>query len=76
MPILTIDARDYEYDMKGRAILEAFDSLNSGERMVFINDNDASDLIQKVEEDRKGSLDWEPIKESPGQWEATILRIT
>jgi uncharacterized protein (DUF2249 family) len=76
MPILTIDARDYEYDMKSKVILEAFDSLDSGERMVFINDNDASDLIQKVEGERSGSLDWEPIKESPGQWEATILKIT
>ena len=76
MPILTIDGRNYDNNSKSKAILEAFDSLNTGERMVFINNNDASDLIQKFEEERKGSLDWEPIKESPGQWEATILKIT
>ena len=76
MPILTIDTREVYQNEKSSAILNALDSLNTGERMVLINDYDASDLLNKIEEDREGTFEWEPIKNTPNQWEATLLRIT
>jgi len=74
MPILTLDARQYDQNEKSKAILSAFDSLDLGERMVLINDNDPTQLINQIEEERKGKLEWEPILEGPQQWEATLSK--
>lgn len=74
MPILTLDARQYDQNEKSRVILNAFDSLDLGERMVLINDNDPTQLINQIEEERKGKLEWEPILEGPHQWEATLSK--
>ena len=74
MPILTLDARKYNEEDKNRMITQAFDSLDLGERMVLINDYDPSPLLDQMEKDREGKLEWEPILEGPEQWEATVSK--
>lgn len=74
MPILTLDARKYEEDEKNRIIAEAFDSLDLGERMVLINDYDPSSILNKMEKEREGKLEWESILNGPKQWEATLSK--
>lgn len=75
LPILTLDTREVYQNEKSSTILNALDSLSTGERMVLINDNDASDLLNKIEKDRERTFEWEHIKNTPNQWEATLLRI-
>ena len=74
MTMLTLDARKYNEEEKGKAITEAFDSLSLGERMIIINDNDPSPILNQVGKERDGKLEWEPIVEGPDQWEATVSK--
>lgn len=73
MSILTVDTRGYKEEDRNRVINSMFDSLDSGERMILINDSDPSPILESIEEE--GNLvEWEIYKENPGYFEATISK--
>lgn len=74
MPILTLDIRKYDNDDKNKVVLEAFDSLELGERMILINDYDPSPMFQKLEEERGAKVEWEHTMEGPSQWESAVSK--
>ena len=74
MPILTLDMRNLNTDDKHKAVLEAFDSLELGERMILINDHDPSTMFEKLEEERGAKVEWEHTLEGPEQWESAVSK--
>lgn len=74
MPILTIDIRGFDTVEKDKAVLTAFDSLELGERMILINDNDPSSMFEKLEEERGAKVQWVHTLEGPEHWESAVSK--
>ena len=74
MPILTIDARGYKPEDRDRVITTMFDSLDSGERMIIINDSDPSPILERIEDDNDNIVEWEIYKNDPGHFEAAVSK--
>lgn len=74
MPILTVDLREFSDEEKDKAILNAFDSLDLGERMILINDTDPSSMFDKLEKERGAKVEWEHTLEGPEQWESAVSK--
>ena len=74
MSIPTLDARIHQEENKDKVILEAFDSLDLGEQMLFINNNDSTSLFNQLEDQRFGKFEWEYIEECPELWRVLLAK--
>lgn len=74
MPIFTLDTRGYKNEDRNRVIRTSVNSLETGERMILINDSDPSQILQEIENTNEGLVEWELYKETPGQFEAAVSK--
>lgn len=74
MPIFTLDTRGYNDKDRNRVITTSVNALETGERMILINDTDPTQILQKIESANEGLVEWELYREIPGQFEAAVSR--
>jgi uncharacterized protein (DUF2249 family) len=74
MSIPTLDARVHQEENKDKIIIEAFDSLELGEQLLFINNNDSNTLFNQLEDQRFGKFEWEYIEEGPERWKVLLAK--
>ena len=55
-------------------IFSAFDSLQSGEAFVLVNDHDPKPLYYQFLHEREGLFAWEYLEEGPEQWKVKISK--
>lgn len=69
-----IDTRGFETNTINNTVINAFDSLPVGEKMVIINDTDPSHVFKHLEEKRMGKFEWEYIEEGPDVWKVSLAK--
>lgn len=74
MSILELDTRGYETNQINNTVINAFDSLPVGEKMVLINDTDPTHVFNQLEEKRMGKFEWEYIEEGPDVWKVSLAK--
>lgn len=71
----TIVAPDYPPQVKHQVIFETFDKLQSGERLLLLNDHDPRPLRYQFEAERPNQFTWEYLEEGPDQWQVVIGKL-
>lgn len=74
MDILNLASANYDNDRKNQALMQAFDSLEMGDKFIVKSDNDLNSQYKKLEEQRMNVVEWENIKEGPKEWEAVVSK--
>lgn len=72
--MLELDTRGLETNLVNNTVIDAFDSLPVGEKMVLINDEDPSHVFDQLEEKRYGKFEWDYIKEGPEEWKVSLAK--
>ena len=67
-------SRGYETNQINNTVINAFDSLPVGEKMVLINDTDPTHVFNQLEEKRMGKFEWEYIEEGPDVWKVSLAK--
>jgi uncharacterized protein (DUF2249 family) len=71
----TIDVRPLPPREKHPRIFATFDSLQSGEFMVLINDHDPTPLKYQFNFERPEQYIWTPVEEGPVEWRIEIGKV-
>lgn len=74
MDILNLASPNYDNEQKNQALIQAFDSLDMGDKFIVKNDNDLNSLYSHLEEQRMNVVEWENLKEGPKEWEAVVSK--
>lgn len=74
MAIKRVDLSQYQDDKKHEAIIDAFDSLDVGERMILINDYDPSPMLDHLVSEMDANMEFEHIKQGPDEWQSLISK--
>ncbi|WIV13396.1 DUF2249 domain-containing protein [Proteiniborus sp. MB09-C3] len=72
MPVKTVDLSNSEHNDKHKAIFDAFDTLDLGEKMLLIDSTDPTHLFNKLDEERETKLDWRYVEEGPDLWKVSV----
>ncbi len=73
-PTIELDARAIPPRDKHPAIFRTFDSLESGQAMILVNDHDPRPLRYQLAAERPNSFDWTYEAEGPTVWRVRISR--
>lgn len=73
--IVELDVRVIPPRDKHPKIFQTFDSLNSGEVLLIINDHDPRPLKYQFEFERPGKFGWKYLEEGPEVWRVEISRL-
>ena len=71
----TVDAREYAPRDKHRVIISTFESLNSGESMLLVNDHEPRPLFYQFQIEYTDQFKWEYLEEGPEVWHVRIIKI-
>lgn len=74
MSIMQLDTRQYKFEEQNKVIINAFDSLPVGDKMMLINDHDPTHVFNQLEEKRFGKFEWEYIEEGPDIWKVSLAK--
>lgn len=74
MDILNLASTNYDSEQKNQALVQAFDSLDMGDKFIVKNDKDLNSLYRHLEEQRMNVVEWENPKEGPKEWEAVVSK--
>ncbi len=74
MSIMQLDTRQYKPEEQNKVIINAFDSLPVGDKMMLINDHDPTHVFNQLEEKRLGKFEWEYIEEGPDIWKVSLAK--
>lgn len=74
MDILNLASTNYDSEQKNQALVQAFDSLDMGDKFIVKNDKDLNSLYRNLEEQRMNVVEWENLKEGPKEWEAVVSK--
>lgn len=69
-----VDARMYQPRDKHRVIIEAFESLTTGEVMELINDHEPRPLFYQFQAEYTDQFSWEYSENGPEIWRVAITR--
>lgn len=72
--MLELNTSGYEPHHVNSSVIDAFDSLPVGEKMILINDADPSHVFDQLEERRYGKFEWEYIEEGPDEWKVSLAK--
>ncbi|WP_066294513.1 DUF2249 domain-containing protein [Bacillus sp. FJAT-29937] len=70
----TVIAPDFPPREKHPTIFKAFDSLQTGEFMLLVNDHDPKPLQYQFMIERENGFTWEYLEEGPDLWKVAIGR--
>ena len=70
----TVIAPDFPPREKHPTIFKAFDSLQTGEFMLLVNDHDPKPLQYQFMIERENDFTWEYLEEGPDLWKVAIGR--
>lgn len=71
---IKLHASDIEPRIRHPRIFEAFDSLQSGEKMHLSNDHDPKPLYYQFLIERENQFSWNYLEEGPDLWRVEILK--
>ena len=72
----TVDIRRLGHCTDRKAlVLETFDGLAAGERLVVVNDHMPNGLLRHFEEQRPGAFGWTPLESGPEVYRVEIAKI-
>lgn len=75
-PRIAIDVRLIPPEERSpRIILDAFNSLGSGEALLVINDHDPKPLHQRFTAEFPGAFSWRYLEEGPDTWRIEITKV-
>jgi uncharacterized protein (DUF2249 family) len=72
---IELDVRPIPPREKHPTIFNTFDSLNSGESMLLINDHDPRPLRYQLAAERPDTFEWEYQEQGPEVWRVRISRV-
>lgn len=73
--IKTIDVRDIVPRERHPMIFDLFDSLESGQEFMLVNDHDPKPLYYQFQAERQGTFTWNYVEEGPEVWRVTIGKV-
>lgn len=71
-PGATIDVRTIAPKYRHQLIFETFESLQSGESFLLVNDHDPKPLYYQFQAEREGQFTWEYQEQGPNVWSVSI----
>ena len=75
-PIDTIlDVRDIPPRDRHPQIFELFDSLETDEAFILVNDHEPRPLYYQFVRERDGQFTWDYVQEGPDVWKVRIAKI-
>lgn len=74
MALKKLDICNHDNEDKNQALLNAFDSLDMGEKMILINDYDPTPLLEELNSQRINHVEWENVVDGPEQWQTTVSK--
>ncbi|HEY8363067.1 MAG TPA: DUF2249 domain-containing protein [Tissierellaceae bacterium] len=74
MSLKQIDTSGYDLNSKTEIVLNNFDQLPVGEKMILINDSDPSHIFNELEKKRYGKFEWEYIEKGPDVWKVALAK--
>jgi regulator of cell morphogenesis and NO signaling len=69
-----LDVRPLSSDERGSQTLALFDSLFPGERFVLLSKDACTDLLRRLQTERRGLFDWSPLELGPTVFRTEIAR--
>jgi uncharacterized protein (DUF2249 family) len=70
-----IDVREIRPAERHPLIFQTFESLNSGESFVLVNDHDPKPLFYQFKFEREGQFSWDYLEEGPEAWKVRIGKV-
>lgn len=75
MTLKKLDITSHEHEEKNKALLDAFNSLDVGEKMILINDYDPTPLLEEINNTQMiNHIEWENVVDGPDQWQTTVSK--
>ncbi len=74
MNILNLNSTQLDKNSQNEAIIQAFDSLNMGDKFIVKSDSDLNSLYNHLDSQRMNVVEWENLKEGPKEWEAVVSK--
>lgn len=74
MSIMELDTRGHEQSHINNMVINSFDSLPVGEKMILVNDTDPSHVFNHLEEKRYGKFEWDYVEEGPDIWKVSLAK--
>ena len=74
MNILNRNSNQYDNSSKNEAIIQAFDSLDMGDKFIVKSDSDLNSVHSHLDEERMNVFNWEYLEEGPNEWEAKVSK--
>ncbi|GIP55346.1 MULTISPECIES: DUF2249 domain-containing protein [Paenibacillus] len=69
---VTVNATEYPPQLKHKTIFAAYNSLESGEAMLLVNDHDPVPLRFQFEAMHPGQFSWEYLEQGPETFQVKI----
>jgi len=70
--VVTIDVRTYEPKERHPLIFKAIDALQTGEKLLLINDHDPRPFYYQLMAEHPNEYTWADLEKGPEQWQAAI----
>ncbi|MGE5589606.1 MAG: DUF2249 domain-containing protein [Bacillota bacterium] len=71
---MTCDVRGLPPQERHPLIFRTFSALNSGEKMILVNDHDPKPLYYQMSAEMPGQFEWTYMEEGPRDWRVAITR--
>lgn len=71
---ITCDVRGLPPQERHPLIFRTFSALNSGEKMILVNDHDPKPLYYQMSAEMPGQFEWTYMEEGPRDWRVAITR--
>jgi uncharacterized protein (DUF2249 family) len=69
-----LDARPLSSESRAAQTLSRFDSLSPGERFVLVGGDACSDVLRRLQAERRGLFEWSPLEVGPSVFRTEIAR--
>lgn len=68
---IKINTRNHENNISA-TVIDAFDSLDLGEKMELIDDHDPRSIYNDMLKEHEGLFEWDYIQKGPDEWRVCI----
>jgi regulator of cell morphogenesis and NO signaling len=69
-----LDLRRLPFGERSPQALASFDALAVGEKLVLVSDDAGSDLLRRLQAERRGLFEWSVLEPGPAIWRVEVAR--